>query len=175
MRTTTCLQYLQTSDSDEPARNSIDEPQFGQGPVATAMIEGEHRSFSLRTRGGSLRDVTMIVGTEWLVDALGCRAEALRDLAAVRCLLEKVLVRLELRVIGEGAWHKFEGEGGVTGLYLLTESHLSVHTYPEHGAATFNLYCCRPRPDFPWERELGEALGAAKVTVRVLERGRAGT
>jgi hypothetical protein len=44
---------LQTSDSDEPARNSIDEPQFGQGPVATAMGR-EHRSFSVRTRGGSL-------------------------------------------------------------------------------------------------------------------------
>jgi len=136
------------------------------------MSEGEHRSFSLRTRGGSLRDAPMIVGTEWLVDALGCRADTLRDLGAVRALLEKVLVRLELRVVGEGVWHKFDGEGGVTGLYLLTESHLSVHTYPEHGAATFNLYCCRRRPDFPWESELSQALGAAKVTVRVIDRGR---
>jgi len=114
----------------------------------------------------------MIVGTEWLVDALGCHAEALRDLEAVRALLEKVLVRLDLRVVGEGVWHKFDGEGGVTGLYLLTESHLSVHTYPEHGAATFNLYCCRPRPDFPWQSELAQALGAARVTVRVIDRGR---
>ena len=113
----------------------------------------------------------MIVGTEWLVDARGCRAEALRDLGSVRAVLEKVLVRLELRVVGEGAWHKFGGEGGVTGVYLLTESHLSVHTYPEHGAATFNLYCCRPRPEFPWQSELTEALGADNVTVRVIERG----
>jgi S-adenosylmethionine decarboxylase len=113
----------------------------------------------------------MIVGTEWLVDAHGCRADALRDLASVRAVLEKVLVRLELRVVGEGAWHKFGGEGGVTGVYLLTESHLSVHTYPEHGAATFNLYCCRPRPEFPWESELAQALGAESVTVRIVERG----
>ncbi len=116
----------------------------------------------------------MIVGTEWLVDALGCRAEALRDVEAIRALLEKVLVRLELRVVGEGAWHKFSGEGGVTGLYLLTESHLSVHTYPEHGTATLNLYCCRPRPEFPWQREVAEALGATQVTVRVVERGQSG-
>src|SRR5690348_4007717 len=84
VRTTTCLQYLQTSDSEEPARNSIDEPQFGQGPVATAMSEAEDRSFSLPTREGSLgRSLAMTVGTEWLVDAHGCRADALRDLAVV--------------------------------------------------------------------------------------------
>ncbi|MDB4937328.1 MAG: S-adenosylmethionine decarboxylase [Labilithrix sp.] len=113
----------------------------------------------------------MSLGTEWLVDAHGCRADALRDLAIVRGLLENVLVRLELRVVGEGAWHKFGGEGGVTGLYLLTESHLSVHTYPEHGAATLNLYCCRKRPDFPWESELARVLGATRVDVRVAPRG----
>ena len=117
----------------------------------------------------------MTLGTEWLIDAQGCRAEALRDLVVVRALLEAVLVRLKLRVIGEGAWHKFGGEGGVTGLYLLTESHLSVHTYPEHGAATFNLYCCRPRPEFPWAQEIARALGGAgadvRVDVRVIERG----
>jgi len=113
----------------------------------------------------------MMLGTEWLVDAHGCRADALRDLAVLRALLEKVLVRLELRVVGEGAWHKFGGEGGVTGLYLLTESHLACHTYPEHGAATFNLYCCRARPDFPWEAEIAAALGATQVDVRVVQRG----
>jgi S-adenosylmethionine decarboxylase len=118
----------------------------------------------------------MSVGTEWLVDARGCRAEALRDLALVRALLETILLRLELRVIGEGAWHKFGDEGGVTGLYLLTESHLSVHTYPEHGIATFNLYCCRPRPEFPWADEIARTLGPSgagdvHVDVRVVDRG----
>lgn len=113
----------------------------------------------------------MTVGTEWLVDAHGCRAESLRDLATVRALCEKILLRLELKVVGDGAWHAFGGEGGVTGLYLLTESHLAVHTYPEHGLATLNLYCCRPRPDFPWPEEIESALGSTRVVVRVVERG----
>lgn len=112
-----------------------------------------------------------MVGTEWLVDAHGCRAETLRDLAAVRALLETILVRLELRVVGDGMWHAFGGEGGVTGLYLLTESHLAVHTYPETGTATINLYCCRARSPFPWEEELARALGATRVTVRSVRRG----
>lgn len=115
----------------------------------------------------------MNVGTEWLIDAHGCRADALRDLGVVRALLERILARLELRVVGEGAWHKFGGEGGVTGMYLLTESHLTCHTYPEHGLATLNLYTCRPRPDFPWEAELAGALGASRVVVRSVRRGEA--
>jgi len=115
----------------------------------------------------------MQVGTEWLVDAHGCRADALRDLATMRTLLEKILLRLELRVVGEGQWHVFPGEAGVTGLYLLTESHLSVHTYPEHGTATLNLYCCRARQDFPWQDELAQALGATRIVVRSVARGSA--
>ena len=113
----------------------------------------------------------MKVGTEIFVDAAGCNPDALRDLARVRGLLEKVLLRCELRVIGEGQWHAFGGEAGVTGLYLLTESHLAVHTYPEHATATLNLYCCRTHVDFPWEAELARALGATSVTVRTIERG----
>lgn len=112
-----------------------------------------------------------IVGTEWLVDAHGCRADALRDDAVLRDVLDTVVTRLELRVVGRGIFHTFPGEGGVTGIYLLTESHLSVHTYPEHGLATINLYCCRPRADFPWQTELARALGATRVVVRVVERG----
>jgi S-adenosylmethionine decarboxylase len=113
----------------------------------------------------------MQVGTEWLIDAAGCRPEALRDLAAVRDLCEAILSGLGLRVVGAGAWHPFPPPGGVTGLYLLTESHLACHTYPELGVATFNLYCCRARPEWPWQGRLREALGATRVTVRALPRG----
>jgi S-adenosylmethionine decarboxylase len=113
----------------------------------------------------------MRVGTEILVDASGCSPDALRDLARVRALLEDVLLRCELRVVGEGQWHAFGGEGGVTGLYLLTESHLAVHTYPEHATATLNLHCCRAHVSYPWEAELARALGAASVVVRTIDRG----
>lgn len=113
----------------------------------------------------------MHAGTEWIVDASGCDPAALRDLGRVQALLERVLHELDLRTVGEPRWHAFEGEGGVTGMYLLAESHLTVHTYPEWGLATFNLYCCRPRDPWPWEAELGGALGASSVSVRAVPRG----
>ena len=110
------------------------------------------------------------VGTEWMVDARGCGAERLADLEGLRALCERIIRELDLKVIGGGQWHQFPAPGGVTGLYLLSESHLACHTYPELGVATFNLYCCRARPRWPWEARLQEALGARGVIVRYITR-----
>lgn len=113
----------------------------------------------------------MIVGTEWLIEAAGCEPDVLRDEAALRGVFSRVIDDLGLKTIDKGVWHKFPGEGGVTGLVALTESHLACHTYPEYGAATFNLYCCRTRPEWDWEARLKEMLGALSVKVRKIERG----
>lgn len=112
----------------------------------------------------------MIVGTEWLIEATGCNSAALRNENAVRNILSSVIADLGLLSIGS-VWHKFEGEGGVTGLIALTESHLACHTYPEYQTATFNLYCCRTRPEWNWEANLKTALGASNVTITKIERG----
>lgn len=112
----------------------------------------------------------MIVGTEWLIEATGCDAASLRDEEALRSIFDSIIGDLGLKAI-DSIWHKFPGEGGITGLVALTESHLACHTYPEHGTATFNLYCCRTRPEWDWETELKAAIGAAYVSVTKLERG----
>ena len=112
----------------------------------------------------------MIVGTEWLIEATGCDAERLRDEAALRAVFDAVIADLGLKAI-DSIWHKFPGEGGVTGLVALTESHLACHTYPEHGTATFNLYCCRTRPEWDWEGKLRKTLSAAAVQITKIERG----
>jgi S-adenosylmethionine decarboxylase len=110
-------------------------------------------------------------GTEWLVDAFGCDPARLRDVAVLRELARELVRALELTVIGEPLWHRFGGPGGVTGLYLLSESHLAWHTYPESGLCTLNLYCCRERPLLDLRELLRERLGAQQVDVRVLPRG----
>ena len=111
------------------------------------------------------------IGVEWVVDAVGCEALQLADLAFVRTVCEDVVRRLELNVVGQPQWHQFPEPSGVTGLYLLSESHLACHTFPEHGLATFNLYCCRRRVSLDWERLLTERLGAQEVRVREIDRG----
>ena len=113
----------------------------------------------------------MIVGTEWLIEAFDCEAEILRDAETLREVFGRIIADLGLKTIGDGQWHKFAGEGGVTGMVMLTESHLACHTYPEYKTATFNLYCCRTRPTWNWEANLTELLGAKTVNVQTIERG----
>ncbi len=113
----------------------------------------------------------MIVGTEWLIEAFDCDAQKLRDVSVLQSVFENIIADLGLKTLGEGVWHKFGGEGGVTGLLMLTESHLACHTYPEYETATFNLYCCRSRPEWNWEEKLNEILEAKNVNVTKIERG----
>lgn len=110
------------------------------------------------------------VGQEWLVDCSGCRPAALRDVAVLQRLFDALISELGLTVVGAPQWHVFPGEGGVTGLALLSESHVAIHTFPEHGFAALSVYSCREReaPDF--ERLVKRTLEAANVSVRTVER-----
>lgn len=114
-------------------------------------------------------------GREWLVDADGCDPGALRSLSTLQSLFDRILRELDLKPVGEPHWHVFPGEGGITGLVLLAESHLSCHTYPERGFVALNLYCCQPRPEWPWQERLRESLGAGSVWVRAMPRGESPT
>jgi S-adenosylmethionine decarboxylase len=111
------------------------------------------------------------LGVEWVVDAHGCAPDRLRSEERLVRLFERIVSEVGLHPAAPPAWKVFGGEGGVTGLLLLSESHLACHTVPERGVAAFDLYCCRPRAEWPWEERLAEELGAGRVVVHRLTRG----
>ena len=53
---------------------------------------------------------------------------------------------------------------------LLSESHLTCHTFPEHGSICLNLFSCQPRPRWDFEARLTAYLGAGHVSVRSVTR-----
>jgi S-adenosylmethionine decarboxylase len=146
-------------------------------PVARALVRPfvwlDGRVPSLRRHGYLLASVGVKVqaGVEYLVDAHGCDPATLRSLPTLQQLFADVLSDLALSPVAAPSWHVFPGAGGITGVVLLSESHLTIHTYPEARLATINLYCCRGAAAWGWDDELHGRLGARRVSVRTLGRG----
>jgi S-adenosylmethionine decarboxylase len=109
-------------------------------------------------------------GREWLVEAFGCDAERLTRVDALQRLFEVAVQELALHPVGDAVWHQFPAPGGITGLWLLAESHLTVHTFPEFKSACINLFCCTPRRSWEWDVRLAALLGATDVRVRSVTR-----
>lgn len=68
-------------------------------------------------------------------------AAAMTELAALRSLCLQAVAQAGLQAVGE-LFHRFPPPGGVTGVVLLAESHLAVHTWPELAAVTLDVYVC---------------------------------
>jgi S-adenosylmethionine decarboxylase len=111
-----------------------------------------------------------MAGVEWIVEAHGCSPEGLRNLYVLQTVFQALIDDLGLHTVGEVLWHRFPSPGGITGLALLSESHLTCHTFPEHRSICLNLFSCRPRPRWDFECRLRDYLGAEHVSVREVAR-----
>jgi S-adenosylmethionine decarboxylase len=63
-------------------------------------------------------------------------------------------------------------KGGLTGFVILVESHLSIHTFPGDGFASFDIFSCKYFSEDSAIKYLMDKLGAARVEINRIERGR---
>ena len=82
-------------------------------------------------------------GLHLTADLRGCAAHLphMEVPADLRALCLQAVATAGLQPVGE-LFHQFPAPGGVTGVVLLAESHLAVHTWPELGAVTLDVYVC---------------------------------
>jgi len=73
-----------------------------------------------------------------LLSTFSSSPERLSDAAACRAAFDQLIDVLELTKVGE-AYHIFPN-GGFTAVVCLTESHVSIHTWPELSLATFDVF-----------------------------------
>ena len=109
-------------------------------------------------------------GLEWIVEAHGCETAALTSQDRLEELFGCIVAAMDLHPLGKTSWHQFPVTGGITGVTLLTESHVACHTFPEYGSLCLNVFSCRPRPATDFETLLKKEIGAARVVVRQVER-----
>ena len=109
-------------------------------------------------------------GRHLLADFHGVAPARLADLAAIEALLRAAAATAGATPVG-GHFHPFGPGLGVTGVLLLQESHISIHTWPEAGFAALDVFMCgTARPGLAVD-QLIATLGPGRHEVRVVERG----
>jgi S-adenosylmethionine decarboxylase len=76
-----------------------------------------------------------------LADLAGIDAAQLVDAATIDALLRSAALAAGARIL-HSHFHSFGPGMGVTGVLLLAESHISIHTWPEHGFAAADIFMC---------------------------------
>lgn len=110
------------------------------------------------------------LGRHVLAEVYGCNPEALNDVQQV----EHIMVNAALAAgaeVREVAFHKFSPQG-VSGVVVISESHLAIHTWPELGYAAVDVFTCGDSVD-PWDacRFICERFGAQRVQATEQKRG----
>lgn len=110
------------------------------------------------------------LGTQWTAELYGCDAAVLDDVERITsCMLEAATVA-RATIVGS-RFHRFSPHG-VSGVVIIAESHLAIHTWPEHGYAALDVFSCGEillaEAAF---RFLAEAFGASHVEAVRQHRG----
>ena len=80
------------------------------------------------------------LGTHLLLDLKECNPDLLDDLDYIKQAMMGAANEAGATILGE-SFHKF-APVGVTGIISIAESHLSIHTWPEHGYAAVDIFTC---------------------------------
>ncbi|HDH07135.1 MAG TPA: adenosylmethionine decarboxylase [Thermoproteales archaeon] len=80
------------------------------------------------------------VGYHYIIEASGCDKEILKDSHKLRDILVEgaKIGKMDIRIVH---FYKFSPTG-VSGMVVVSESHVSIHTWPEEGYAAIDVYIC---------------------------------
>ena len=110
------------------------------------------------------------LGKHLLIDLYGCPADLLNDVAALETVMVEAAHRAGATVLNT-TFHRFS-PCGVSGVVVIQESHLTIHTWPEQGFAAIDLFTCgeqtRPRRALTY---LKRTLQSEHCEVQRLVRG----
>lgn len=108
------------------------------------------------------------MGNHVLVSLYGVAFAALDDIEGIRDAFDRACDTMQATVLHRFA-HKFHPQG-VTVVYALAESHISIHSFPEKGSAAIDVYTCGSMRSMDGMQVLIDYLKPASVSIQEIER-----
>lgn len=109
------------------------------------------------------------IGYHTIWDVYGCDPEKVSWVEPVRTLLHGIVDKVQLGCVTE-SYKQFEPVG-VTGFILLEESHISIHTWPEHNYAAIDIFSCKNFDVTAIDTFIKEYLETELLSTRMIARG----
>ena len=110
------------------------------------------------------------LGRHLLIELQDCDKEVLNDLSFLRDAMVEAAIDCGATVLGE-SFHHFNPQG-VSGVVVIAESHLSIHTWPEYEYAAVDIFTCGTSVEPEKAVEvLVEKLGAKNHSLMEIQRG----
>lgn len=108
-------------------------------------------------------------GRHLITSYAGCDQQALSNVARLRQVMHEAVIECGAQELGS-LDHVFEGDG-MTMVIMLSESHASIHTYPEYGACFVDLFTCGDKcSNEKFDAHLRAYLKPTEVNQKVLVR-----
>jgi S-adenosylmethionine decarboxylase len=116
------------------------------------------------------RKIHRAIGHHYIVEASGCDPEIIKSVDKVQQILVKAAEIAEAQVWSISV-NRFPPQG-VSGVIVISESHISTHTWPEYGYAALDFYTCGSSGD-PEKAVFYavEAFGASISHITEITRG----
>jgi len=109
------------------------------------------------------------------IDGFGGNAEKLGSETLVRSLLDRYPAAINMTKITSPMVMEYTGEKpedwGVTGFVIIAESHISIHTFPDHGYVWVDVFSCKEFDTDGATDMIVEAFDLEKITCHKLPRG----
>jgi S-adenosylmethionine decarboxylase proenzyme len=112
----------------------------------------------------------MHLGKHVILELYECDSSLLSQPDTIRTIMQNAATSMGATVV-ESAFHHFSPLG-VSGVVIIMESHLTIHTWPEYDYAAIDIFTCG---DIQMEKGiefLKEKLNAQKAEVKILNRGK---
>ncbi len=138
----------------------------------TKLTRSKSSGLELSTGNFLEREGGEYAGTHLLIDCWG--ASRLDDIEYMedtlkRCVSASFATLLHLHC------HQFSQSGGLSGIAVLAESHISVHTWPERDFAAFDVFMCGTAQPMNVVDVLKQAFQPTELKVKEVLRGYCGT
>ena len=110
------------------------------------------------------------LGRHILAEFSGCDRVLLNDLPAIEAILKEA-ARQSRATIVDTVFHRYNPHG-LSGVVVIAESHISIHTWPEYGYAAADFFTCGEQVD-PWKacRYMQDKLRCQNLSTREVARG----